>query len=50
MCAPLLPADALPVCVVASRHYMRCPELYKQLLNSAKRTAAKTLTTVVDYD
>ena len=45
-----LPADALPVCVVASRLYMRCPKLYQQLLDSAKCTAAKTPTIVIDYD
>ena len=37
VCAPPLPADALPVCAVALRHYTRRPELYQQLLDSAKR-------------
>ena len=37
-CTPL-PADALPVCAVASRHYTRCSELYQQLLDSTKHAA-----------
>ena len=36
VCTPLLPADALSVCVVALRHYTHCPKLYQQLFNSAK--------------
>ena len=43
MRTPLLPADAPPVCVVALRHYTRCPKLYQQLFNSAKRAAGAAL-------
>ena len=43
MRTPLLPADAPPVCVVALRHYMRCPKLYQQLFNSTKRAAGAAL-------
>ena len=43
MCTPLLPADALPVCVVALRHYTHCPKLYQQLFNSTKHAAGATL-------
>ena len=49
---PPLPTDAPPVCTVASRHhytchythhYMRRPELYQQLLDSAKRARGMAL-------
>ena len=44
MCTPLLPADALPVCVVALRHYYtHCPKLYQQVFNSAKHAAGTAL-------
>ena len=47
---PPLPTDALPVCAVTSCHYTHRPELYQQLLDSAKCAAAKTLTLVINYD
>ena len=52
MRAPLLPADAPPVCAVASHHHYTChymchymhrPELYQQLLDSAKRAGGAAL-------
>ena len=43
MRTPLLPTDAPPVCVVALRHYMCCPNLYQQVFNSAKCAAGATL-------
>ena len=47
---PLLPADALPVCMVTSHHYMCHPKLYQQLLDRAKHATSKTPTIVIDYD
>ena len=43
MCTPLLPTDALPVCIVALCHYTRCPKLYQQLFNSAKHAVGAAL-------